>query len=169
MTRLFASALGANYQTLIGHDFPEHHFKSAAAMTALFEDVPEAIANTIVIAKRCSMMAILRDPILPPFQSSDGRSEAAELTAQADSGLRQRLERHVFENGMSADEKETVGRPYFKRLMFELDVIKQMGFPVIFSLLPTLFSGQKCRYSCWSGPWIGSWIAGCLGFVDNRS
>ena len=78
------------------------------------------------------MMAILRDPILPPFQSANGRSEAAELTAQAESGLRQRLQRHVYQEDMSADEKESVGKPYFKRLMFELDVIKQMGFPDLF-------------------------------------
>jgi DNA polymerase-3 subunit alpha len=148
---------------------PEHHFKSAAAMTALFEDIPEAIANTIVIAKRCSAMAILRDPILPPFHSSDGRSEAAELTAQAESGLRERLQRHVFENGMSADEKEAVGRPYFKRLMFELDVIKQMGFPGYFLIVADFIQWAKMHdipVGPGRGSGAGSLVAWALLITD---
>ena len=35
----------------------EHYFKTADAMATLFADIPEAIANTVVIAKRCSVMA----------------------------------------------------------------------------------------------------------------
>ena len=103
------------------------------------------------------MMAMLRDPILPPFPSLDGRSEAAELTAQAESGLRERLQRHVFENGMSADEKETVGRPYFKRLMFELEVIKQMGFPGYFLIVADFIQWAKCMiFPLVHVSWIGA-------------
>ncbi len=148
---------------------PEHHFKSAAAMTALFEDVPEAISNTIVIAKRCSMMAILRDPILPLFPSADGRSEAAELTAQAEFGLRERLQRHVYEDSMTADEKETVGKPYFKRLMFELDVIKQMGFPGYFLIVADFIQWAKLQnipVGPGRGSGAGSLVAWALLITD---
>mgnify|MGYP001248040848 CR=1 FL=1 len=148
---------------------PEHHFKSAVAMTALFKDVPEAITNTLVIAKRCSTMAILRDPILPPFQSVDGRSEAAELTAQSESGLRQRLQRHVYDESMSADEKETVGKPYFKRLMFELDVIKEMGFPGYFLIVADFIQwakGQNIPVGPGRGSGAGSLVAWALLITD---
>jgi DNA polymerase-3 subunit alpha len=60
-------------------------------MSELFKDIPEAISNTLVIAKRCSTMARQRDPILPPFESADGRSEEDELTAQAEAGLQSRF------------------------------------------------------------------------------
>ncbi|MBF0333749.1 MAG: molybdopterin-guanine dinucleotide biosynthesis protein B, partial [Alphaproteobacteria bacterium] len=46
---------------------PEHWFKSPAAMRALFEDLPEAIDNTLVVARRCAFMVKKRKPILPPF------------------------------------------------------------------------------------------------------
>mgnify|MGYP001169604663 CR=1 FL=1 len=148
---------------------PQHHFKSAAVMTALFEDVPEAITNTIVIAKRCSTMAMLRDPILPPFQSADGRSEAAELTAQAEVGLRERLRRHVYEDSMSADEKETVEKPYFRRLMFELDVIKQMGFPGYFLIVADFIQWAKLQnipVGPGRGSGAGSLVAWALLITD---
>ena len=65
-------------------------------MIELFQDIPEAIENSLVIAKRCSVMAETRAPILPAFATSAGRDEAAELRAQAESGLQARLERHLF-------------------------------------------------------------------------
>ena len=56
-------------------------------MEKLFEDVPEAIANTAVIAQRCSYLLEPIDPILPPFETEGGRSEFEELKAQSEEGL----------------------------------------------------------------------------------
>ena len=78
----------------------EHYFKKSSQMIELFQDIPEAIENTLVIAKRCSVMAETRDPILPAFVTSAGRDEAAELRAQAKSGLQARLERHLFSDSL---------------------------------------------------------------------
>src|SRR5262249_53914492 len=65
----------------------EHRFKSPAEMTAQFADLPEAIENTIEIAKRCAYRPKKRDPILPKFVPESGLTPAAELTAQAEAGL----------------------------------------------------------------------------------
>ena len=85
----------------VGHEArrrvtPEHCFKSAAEMAALFEDLPEAVRNTLVIAKRCSFYPEPIKPILPAYDTAGGRSEAEELRAQAEAGLAEHLETHVF-------------------------------------------------------------------------
>ena len=60
-------------------------------MRALFADIPEACDNTLVIARRCAYMPPVRAPILPAFPTTKGRSEADELRAQAQAGLKARL------------------------------------------------------------------------------
>jgi len=66
---------------------PEHYFKSAAEMRALFADLPEAIDNTLAIARRCAFMPEARQPILPAFPLPAGVTEADELRRQAEAGL----------------------------------------------------------------------------------
>src|SRR6516225_1026072 len=65
---------------------PEHRFKSAAEMRALFADLPEAVDNTLVVARRCAYMPSPRKPILPPFATATGRDEIAELRDAAAAG-----------------------------------------------------------------------------------
>ncbi len=124
---------------------PEHYFKSASEMSDLFKDIPEAIVNTSVIAQRCSAMAVLRDPILPPFKSPDGRSEEDELTLQAEEGLRVRLARHIYDVNISVEENKVVAKLYFDRLEFELNVIKQMGFPGYFLIVADFIQWAKAQ------------------------
>src|SRR6201996_6906633 len=69
----------------------EHWFKPAAAMRALFADLPEACDNTLDIARRCAFAVPKRDPILPRFPTEGGRSENDELSHQAREGLKARL------------------------------------------------------------------------------
>ena len=69
----------------------EHYFKSAAEMASRFSDLPEAIDNTIEIARRCAFRVEKRAPILPRFDTKKGRDEPAELKAQAEAGLKARL------------------------------------------------------------------------------
>ena len=105
---------------------PEHRFKSAGEMTALFSDCPEAIANTLEIARRCAFRPKKRAPILPQFVPDSGLSPAAELRAQAEAGLKRRLSEH----GLFAEEKT-----YWDRLEYELGVIVGMGFPGYFLIV----------------------------------
>ncbi len=65
----------------------EHRFKSADEMAALFSDLPEAIANTVEIARRCAFRPKKHAPILPQFIPESGLPPEQELRAQAESGL----------------------------------------------------------------------------------
>ncbi len=113
---------------------PEHYFKSPKEMEKLFEDLPEAIANTAVIAQRCGYLLEPIAPILPAFDTQGGRSEFEELKAQAEEGLKWRLE------NFAADKEQ---KPYFDRLEFELDVIKGMGFPGYFLIVSDFIKWAK--------------------------
>ena len=100
----------------------QHYFKSQQEMVTLFADLPEAIENTVEIAKRCAFMAYRRDPILPKFADD----EVAELRRQANEGLQARLA--VIPHAVSVED-------YQKRLDFELDIIEGMGFPGYFLIV----------------------------------
>jgi DNA polymerase-3 subunit alpha len=105
---------------------PDHYFKSADQMIALFADLPEAIDNTIEIARRCAWQPKKRSPIMPPFTPASGLSPEDELRTQARDGLKARL----AANGLYAPEKD-----YWDRLEFELDIINRMKFPGYFLIV----------------------------------
>jgi DNA polymerase-3 subunit alpha len=105
----------------------EHHrFKSTEEMTLLFRDIPEALENTLNIAKRCHVWAPSRSPILPGFRVEDAAgnvlSESDALAVKARAGLEARLEKLVFTEGMDEAERTRIAKPYRERLEFELDV-----------------------------------------------
>jgi DNA polymerase III subunit alpha len=104
----------------------EHRFKSAAEMAAQFADLPEALDNTLEIARRCAFRPKKRDPILPNFVPESGRTPEEELRSQAEAGLKHLLATH----GMHADEKV-----YRDRLEYELGVILRMGFAGYFLIV----------------------------------
>ncbi|MDE2494919.1 MAG: DNA polymerase III subunit alpha [Alphaproteobacteria bacterium] len=104
----------------------EHRFKTAAEMTAQFADLPEAIENTVEIARRCAFRPKVRAPILPQFVPESGRSPEDELRVQAEAGLTRRLEQH----GRHAEEEV-----YRARLEYELGVIIKMQFPGYFLIV----------------------------------
>ena len=105
---------------------PEHYFKSPQEMSILFRDLPEAIENTLEIAKRISFRPRSIDPILPSFTDEEGVDEAQALRDMATEGLKRRLET----NGMYVPEED-----YYKRLEFELGVINGMDFPGYFLIV----------------------------------
>jgi DNA polymerase-3 subunit alpha len=61
---------------------PEHRLKTADEMRVLFADLPEAVANTLVVARRCAYFPDRIAPILPAFPTEAGRSEAEELAVR---------------------------------------------------------------------------------------
>jgi len=115
---------------------PEHRFKSAEEMEQLFSDLPEAIANTLEIARRCAYRPKKRNPILPRFVPDSGLSPADELRAQARAGLQRRLTEH----GLHADEKV-----YADRLEFELGVIIGMDFPGYFLIVSDFMKWTRAQ------------------------
>ncbi|MCG8491361.1 MAG: DNA polymerase III subunit alpha, partial [Sneathiellales bacterium] len=134
---------------------PEHYFKSADEMLSLFSDLPEATANTLVIAQRCASLSPARDPILPAISSSEGRDEAGELEAMAKEGLQKRLDNEVFTEEMGEDEKSAKHKEYFDRLNFEIGVINQMGFPGYFLIVSDFIQWSK-EHDIPVGPGRGS-------------
>ena len=83
----------------------EHRFKTAEEMAVQFADLPEAIENTIEIARRCAFRPKKRDPILPKFVPESGRTPEDELRLQAEEGLTRRLKAH----GCTPSEQEYRG------------------------------------------------------------
>jgi DNA polymerase III subunit alpha len=125
---------------------PEHWFKSADDMRRLFADLPEACDNTLEIARRCAFMVKKRDPILPRFPTSGGRSEDEELAEQAREGLQKRL--------AAAPPPDGEG-PYWARLEREIGVIQSMGFAGYF-LIVSDFMKWAVAHDIPVGPGRGS-------------
>ena len=147
----------------------QHYFRTAAEMEQLFADIPEAISNSLVIARRCSVMAEERAPILPAFTRDEGRSESEELGFQAHAGLVERLERHVYGPQMDADAREAASKPYFDRLEFELQTINQMGFPGYFLIVADFIQWAKKQnipVGPGRGSGAGSVVAWALSITD---
>jgi DNA polymerase-3 subunit alpha len=116
---------------------PEHYFKTRAEMTALFADLPEALASTLEIAERCAFRPKSRRPILPNFSvGPEPVDEAAELARRADAGLKARVETHGMGPGRTVDE-------YRERLGFELDVITRMNYSGYFLIVADFIQWAK--------------------------
>ena len=109
---------------------PQHYFKSPQEMVTLFADLPEAIENTVEIAKRCAFKAYKRAPILPKFADD----EVVELRRQAVEGLKARLA--VIPHAAPVED-------YEKRLEFELGIIEGMGFPGYFLIVADFIKWAK--------------------------
>ncbi|MEM7226911.1 MAG: DNA polymerase III subunit alpha [Pseudomonadota bacterium] len=134
---------------------PEHGFKSAREMRRLFADLPEALDNTLTIAKRCAYFPETVDPILPAFPTEAGRSESEELRAQAEAGLETLLETQVLTGDMAPAKREALAKQYRERLDYELGVIEQMGFPGYFLIVADFIKWAK-RQNIPVGPGRGS-------------
>lgn len=147
---------------------PEHYFKSPAEMRELFADLPEACDNTLVVARRCAFMVSKRKPILPPYRM-DGLTEAEVLRKKCWDGLAQRLEKHVFQSGMTEEEKEHAARPYRERIEYEIGVIEQMGFPGYFLIVSDFIQWSKAHdipVGPGRGSGAGSAVAWALTITD---
>jgi DNA polymerase-3 subunit alpha len=148
---------------------PDHRFKSPAEMRALFADLPEAVDNTLVIARRCAFMALAKKPMLPAFKVAPGRTEAQELRAQAREGLEGRLVAHVLTEEMDPAAREKAARPYRERLDYELDVIEKMGFPGYFLIVADFIKWAKAHdipVGPGRGSGAGSVVAWALTITD---
>ncbi|MGI9400083.1 MAG: DNA polymerase III subunit alpha, partial [Rhizobiaceae bacterium] len=147
---------------------PDHYFKSRAEMAVLFADLPEALANTVEIARRCHYRAETHDPILPRFTGDTDDpeaallAEAAELSRQAREGLAARLKLY----GMAAGFQES---DYDARLELELSIITQMGFPGYFLIVADFIKWAKERdipVGPGRGSGAGSLVAWALTITD---
>ena len=144
---------------------PDHHLKSGRQMAELFKDIPEAIANTIEIAKRCSYRPTTHAPILPNYLSSDEQmdneeklaAEAKALRELAEKGLEERLATITMPEGMTRDD-------YVERLNFELDIIISMKFPGYFLIVADFIQWSK-NNNIAVGPGRGSGAGSVVAWV----
>ena len=120
---------------------PEYRLKSPEEMRLLFADLPEAVDNTLVIARRCAFMPQPRKPILPAFHAESGRGEEEELRARAAAGLEARLAAANF----TGDQRGEIAAPYRQRLAYELDIIVQMGFAGYFLIVADFIQWAKAE------------------------
>lgn len=120
---------------------PDFCLKTQQQMKELFVDLPEAIENTSIIAKRTAFMSPSRNPMLPGFSSSG--SEEDEFARVAREGLEWRLENYVFTNEMDAAQKNEVAKPYRERIEFEIKTIIQMKFPGYFLIVSDFIRWAK--------------------------
>ena len=134
---------------------PEAWLKPAATMEQLFADLPEAIANTGVVAQRCAVAAPKRRPILPRLSEDEDET----LRREAHAGLEARLE------GRPEEQRSE----YRDRLDFELDVITGMGFAGYFLIVADFIKWAKASdipVGPGRGSGAGSVVAWALTITD---
>ncbi|HIA81164.1 MAG TPA: DNA polymerase III subunit alpha, partial [Rhodospirillales bacterium] len=150
---------------------PEHRLKSAEEMSSLFSDLPEAIENTILVAKRCATMAEPCRPLLPsaPKSKDDKRSDDDVLENLAKIGLEKRLQSVVLMGIDDFSKTEAITKPYHERLRFELDVIGEMGFSGYFLIVADFIRWAKAEgipVGPGRGSGAGSVVAWALTITD---
>ena len=118
----------------------QQYLRSAEEMTELFSDIPEAIANTIEIAKRCTVTIQMGKYFLPEYPVPEGLTEAEFFRKISHEGLDQRLERILDKSAANYSERL---KEYEDRLTFELDIINQMGFPGYFLIVMDFIQWAK--------------------------
>lgn len=134
---------------------PEHYFKTAEEMHELFADIPEAIENTVNIAKRCSVMAEENEIIFPDYSVTLGKDQSDELRILSQKGLGTRLKQVAEVENWSEEELNQNKVLYIERLNFELDVIINMQFPGYFLIVSDFIRWSK-RNKIPVGPGRGS-------------
>jgi len=147
----------------------EQYFKSAAQMEALFADIPTAVANTLEIARRCSLTLVLGKPQLPnfPIPPVNGQILSVEdyFRHVSHEGLEERLH-HLYPDEARRDAQ----RPrYVERLEFELNTILKMGFPGYFLIVGDFIQWAKnngCPVGPGRGSGAGSLVAYALKITD---
>ncbi len=138
----------------------EQYFRTPAEMAELFADIPEALANTVEIARRCNFRMSLGKPYLPDFPLPAGTTAEDALRQQAQEGLKARLSRV-----QAAAQPEA----YAERLELELGVIIKMGFPGYFLIVADFIQWAKNNgvpVGPGRGSGAGSLVAWSLGITE---
>ena len=120
-----------------------NRLKTEAEMLELFADLPEALENTVNIAKRCNYLSEKVQPLLPIFECPDGKSQDEFITEEAYKGLKERMEKQVYTPDMTEEQKAEIDKKYYERLEYELSVIKRMGFPGYFLIVSDFIRWSK--------------------------
>ncbi|MBL0167185.1 MAG: DNA polymerase III subunit alpha [Propionivibrio sp.] len=143
----------------------EQYFKSAEEMAELFSDLPEALENSLEIAKRCNLQITLGKNYLPDFPTPEGVTLDDFLCQEAVRGLEIRLQ-YLFPD---LAERERQRASYEARLKIETETIVQMGFPGYFLIVADFINWAKNNgvpVGPGRGSGAGSLVAYSLGITD---
>lgn len=142
---------------------PQQYLRSTEEMKALFADIPEALVNTVEIAKRCNIKLTLGKNFLPDFPVPEGMSLDEFFINEAEKGLNVRLEKYP---AIGAGTPEENRKAYDNRLKMELDIIVQMGFPGYFMIVADFIQWAKDQ-AIPVGPGRGSGAGSLVAYVLN--
>ena len=149
-------------------DYTEaQYLKSPAEMAALFADLPEALANSVGIARRCNFELRLDAIHMPRFEVPEGMTAAGLLREQASAGLQARGANGVAAAAVGAPATDT--DIYTQRLATELDVICRMGFEGYFLIVADFIAWARDNgipVGPGRGSGAGSLVAWALGITD---
>ncbi|GHA25770.1 DNA polymerase III subunit alpha [Oceanisphaera arctica] len=143
---------------------PEQYLKSPAEMAELFADIPEALENSVEIAKRCNVTVRLGEYFLPDFPTGDMSIEDFLVKCSQD-GLEKRLAFLFPDPAVRAEKRGE----YDERLKIELEVINQMGFPGYFLIVMEFIQWSKDNgipVGPGRGSGAGSLVAYALSITD---
>jgi DNA polymerase-3 subunit alpha len=143
----------------------QQYFKTQAEMAELFADLPEALQNSVEIAKRCNLDLPLGKPHLPDFPTPNNMSLDEFLRAEAERGLAARMAQ-LFPIDA---ERAAKMQEYQARLDFEIDTIIKMGFPGYFLIVADFIRWAKSNgvpVGPGRGSGAGSLVAYSLGITD---
>lgn len=129
----------------------EMYFKTTEEMQELFSDIPQALLNTVAIAKKCNIELELDKPQLPNFPTPNGEDPNTYFTNIARKGLKKRL----IDDFPNELERESVRKKYEDRLEIEIEIIKKMGFPGYFLIVADFINWAK-EHDIPVGPGRGS-------------
>jgi DNA polymerase-3 subunit alpha len=117
----------------------QQYFKTQAEMTALFADLPEALQNSVEIAKRCNLTLKLGKPHLPDFPTPNGETLDDFLRLESERGLQERMSQLYPDEAARAAKMSE----YTERLAFEIGTIIKMGFPGYFLIVADFIRWAK--------------------------
>ena len=118
----------------------QQYLRSTEEMLALFADIPEALQNSVEIAKRCNLKLTLGENFLPDFPVPAGMTLGELMANESKKGLEDRLRQYPAVGTGTQAENEQV---YYERLATELKVITEMGFPGYFMIVADFIQWAK--------------------------
>jgi DNA polymerase-3 subunit alpha len=151
------------------HYSAQQYLRSPEEMAELFADVPEALENSVEIARRCTLELTLGTSVLPAFPVPDGQDEAAFLENEARGGLEAALQRIYEARDIPPQQRAAFRAPYDERLQTELGVIQSMGFPGYFLIVADFIRWARDNdvpVGPGRGSGAGSLVAWVLGITD---
>ena len=141
---------------------PQQYLRSSDEMLQLFEDIPEAITNSVEIAKRCNVTLSFGENVLPEFPIPESHTPQQYMREQAEQGLQVRLDKLQI-------QEQAVRQTYKDRLDIELEVINSMGYAGYFLIVADFTRWAKenaVPVGPGRGSGAGSLVAYALGITD---